>query len=180
MALTKTGIESMSRIVVLESTALFQLGSQFEHVDFAELLELKELLFFDIVVSRVSWLEFLRKRKTQVSECVAKIRQLGSSLEKLGQSPTELTAIYDRLRDFEKNLETIFEKKLSDVGIGILPLAKCDLEDLERVTKPLRDSQATPEARCAAVNFGFANHPGVAWWFEWKCRVRPLLRAAHI
>src|ERR1700747_1703965 len=47
---------------------------------------------------------------------------------------------------------------------------------LERVTKPLRDSQATPEARCAAVNFGLANHPGVAWWFEWKCRVRPLLR----
>ena len=102
-------------------------------MDFAELLELKELLFFDIVVSRVSWLEFLRKRKTQVSECVAKIRQLRSSLEKLGQSPTELTAIYDRLRDFEKNLETIFEKKLSDVGIGILPLAKCDLEDLLRM-----------------------------------------------
>jgi len=52
--------------------------------------------------------------------------------------------------------------------------------DLERVTKPLRDLQATPEARCAAVNFVFANHPGVAWWFEWVCRVRPPLRAAHI
>jgi hypothetical protein len=28
--------------------------------------------------------------------------------------------------------------------------------NLERATKPLRDSQATPEARCAAVNFGLA------------------------
>ena len=47
---------------------------------------------------------------------------------------------------------------------------------LRACNKTLRDSQATPEARCAVVNFGFANHPGVAWWFEWKCRVRPLLR----
>src|SRR5207245_10344196 len=36
----------------------------------------------------------------------------------------------------------------------------------ERVTKQLRDSQATPEARCAAVNFGLANYPEVAWWVE--------------
>ena len=60
----------MPRIIVIESTALFELGSRFERVDFAELLDLKKLLKFDIVVSHVSWLEFLRKRKTQVSECI--------------------------------------------------------------------------------------------------------------
>jgi len=42
-------------------------------------------------------------------------------------------------------------------------LARRVMIDLERVTKPLRDSQATPEARCAAVNLGLANHPEVAW-----------------
>jgi hypothetical protein len=120
----------MPRIVVIESTALFQLGSLFEHVDFAELLELKKYLKFDIVVSRVSWLEFLRKRKTQVSECVSKVQQLRASLEKLGQDPTDLKAIEDRLGVLDKNLTSVYEKKLSDLGIRILPLVRCDLERL--------------------------------------------------
>ncbi len=120
----------MPRIVVIESTALFQLGSLFEHVDFAELLELRKYLKFDIVVSRVSWLEFLRKRKTQVSECISKVQQLKSSLEKLGQDPANLKAIEDRLGVLDKNLTSVYEKKLSDLGIRILPLVKCDLERL--------------------------------------------------
>src|SRR5712692_6764345 len=135
----------MPRIVVIESTALFQLGSLFEHVDFAELLELRKYLKFDIVVSRVSWLEFLRKRKTQVSECINKVRQLRSSLENLGQGPADLKGVEDRLRDFDNNLAPVYEKKLSDLGIGILPLAKRDLEDLLHMSienvPPFEDSR---------------------------------------
>ncbi len=118
------------RTVVIESTALFQLGFLFEHVDFADLLELKKWLKFDIVVSRVSLMEFLRKRKAQVSDCIERIRRLRSSLEKLGQSPDELKAIEDRMTDLDKNLDAVFEKKLASLGVAILPLAKCDLENL--------------------------------------------------
>src|SRR5260370_35170626 len=120
----------MPRIVVIESTALFQLGFLFEHVDFADLLQLKKLLKFDIVVSRVSWMEFLRKRKAQVSDCIERIRRLRSSLEKLGQSPDELKAIEDRMTDLDKNLDAVFEKKLASLGVAILPLAKSYLENL--------------------------------------------------
>jgi hypothetical protein len=120
----------MPRIVVIESTALFQLGSLFEHVDFAELLELRKYVKFEIVVSQVSWLEFLRQRKTQVSECIGKVQQLRSSLEKLGQDPSALNDIDDRLGDLNKNFASVYEKKLSDLGIRILPLAKCDVERL--------------------------------------------------
>src|SRR5713226_9040520 len=124
----------MPRIVVIESTALFQLGSLFEDVDFADLLQLKKLVKFDIVVSRVSWMEFLRKRKDQVSKCIGRIRRLRSSLENLGQSPDELKAIEGRVIDLDKNLEPVFEKKLASLEIGILPLAKCDLENLLRMS----------------------------------------------
>lgn len=117
----------MPRIVVIESTALFQLGSRFEHVDFAELLrELKRLFKFEIVVSRVSWMEFLKERKAQVSECIGTVKRLRSSLEKLGQSTDELKAIDDRVTDLAKNFAAVFEKKLASLGIGILPLAKVD------------------------------------------------------
>src|SRR6266481_3584606 len=134
----------MPRIVVIESTALFQLGPLFEHVDFADLLQLKKLLKFDIVVSRVSWVEFLRKRKVQVSECLTKIKQLRTSLEKLEQSPDELKAIEDRVTKLDKNLAAVFEKKLASLEIGILPLAKCDLENLLQMSignvPPFEDS----------------------------------------
>ncbi len=118
----------MPHFVILESTALFQLGFLFENVDFADLLGWKKLLKFEIVVSRVSWMEFLRKRKAQVSDCIDRVKQLRSSLEKLGQRPDELKAIEDRVTDLDKNLEAVFEKKLTTLEIGILPLAKVDLE----------------------------------------------------
>jgi hypothetical protein len=124
----QTSRPKMPRIVVIESTALFQLGSRFEHVDFAELLELKKLFDFQMVVSRVSWLEFLKERKAQVSECVGTIRRLRSSLEKLGQGIDELKAIEDRVNNLAKNLGAVFEKKLASFGIGILPIARVDPE----------------------------------------------------
>src|SRR6266404_6833044 len=105
----------MPRIVVIESTALFQLGSRFEHVDFAELLELKKLFKFEMVVSRVSWMEFLKERKAQVSDCTGAVKRLRSSLEKLGLSPDELKAIENRVTDLEKNLPAVFEKKLASL-----------------------------------------------------------------
>src|SRR5258708_681993 len=130
MSEQQTSRPRMPRIVILESTALFQLGFLFEHVDFADLLELKRWLKFEIAVSLVSWMEFLRKRKLQVSDCISRIRQLRSSMEKLGQSHDELKAVEDRVTDLDKNLDAVFEKKLASLEIGILPLAKCDLENL--------------------------------------------------
>jgi len=120
----------MPRLVILESTALFQLGSLFEQVDFENLLQLKRLLKFDIAVSQVSWLEFLRKRKTQVSECLGRIKQLRSSLDKLGQESDAVKPIEDRLVDLAKNLPHVFEAKLAELGIQTIPLAKPDVEHL--------------------------------------------------
>ncbi len=134
----------LPRILILESTALFQLGSLFEHVDFADLLTLRKDLKFEIVISRVSWMEFLKERKAQVSECINRIRRLQSSLEKLGQNPKELNAIENRVIDLDQNLATVFEKKLANLEIRILPLAKSDLEDLLRMSiesiPPFEDS----------------------------------------
>ncbi len=43
--------------------------------------------------------------------------------------------------------------------IKFLPiLESINPEDLERVTKPSQDPQATPEGQRAAVNFPFADH----------------------
>jgi hypothetical protein len=130
MSAQQPPLSKMPRLVIIESTALFQLGSLFEHVEFADLRYLRKLLKFEIVVSSVSWMEFLRKRNGQVSECIARMRQLRSSIEKLGQSPDELKAVEDRVSDLQKNLASVFEKKLASLEIRILPLAKADLESL--------------------------------------------------
>ena len=120
----------LPRIIIIESTALFQLGWQLEHVDFSDLLQWKDLLKFSIAVSHVSWLEFMRARYKQVDECISKERQLRSSLLKLGQGCTELKAIDDRLVELRRNLENLFQKKLSKLGVQVLPIAKLDLETL--------------------------------------------------
>ena len=54
MSAQQTPASKMPRIVIIESTALFQLGSLFEYVDFAELLQLQKLVKFAIVVSSVN------------------------------------------------------------------------------------------------------------------------------
>jgi hypothetical protein len=118
----------LPKVVILESTALFQLGSLFESVDFSDLQQWRKLLKFEIAVSQVSWLEFLRLRREQVAECINRVRQLRSSLGKLGQNDVELTPVEERLTDLDKNLVAFFEKKLSASEIQILPLAKPSLE----------------------------------------------------
>jgi hypothetical protein len=123
-------VAKLPRIIIIESTALFQLGWQLEHVDFSDLLQWRKLLKSDIAVSRVSWLEFLRERKKQVAESLVRVRQLRSSLEKLGQDATGLKTIEERLAELDETLVSVFEEKLSKLGIQILPLANTDLESL--------------------------------------------------
>ena len=59
------------RKVFPESTVLFRLGPRLENVEFAELLERRDQLGFELMVSEVSWREFLRRvrKRFAISSC---------------------------------------------------------------------------------------------------------------
>jgi len=113
---------SLPRRIFLESTALFQLGPRLENADLARLLEIRASTPFEILIAEVSWMEFLRHRKAEVTECVDKIRSIGNSLRKHGVSIDQIGGAEHALQAYLHRIEEHFRDKASALGFRIVAL----------------------------------------------------------
>ena len=94
--------------IYLETTALVPLGSKFENVDFEKLLELRASARFCLFVSEISWLEYVRKRKRDLSFFVDACSKAEKVLEKHGKSIPEVRLAAERSTEYLRNLDTHF------------------------------------------------------------------------
>jgi hypothetical protein len=132
--------------VFLESTALFRLGPRLENVEFAELLQLRDGLKFELSVAEVSWREYLRRREKEVRDCLAKIRQCRADLAKHDQASSELEQAEQKISAHLGNVSQYFSTKAQSLGITILPMAGVDVRLLLDMSlannPPFEDSQS--------------------------------------
>jgi hypothetical protein len=126
-------MSSVTRIY-LESTALVPFGSKFENVDFEKLLELRAAGKFGLFVSEISWLEYVRKRKKDLSFFVTACAKAERVLEKHGKSIPEVRRASERSSEYLGNLDAHFRTKASEQGITIVPVASIGVDRLLKMS----------------------------------------------
>src|SRR5579862_6596673 len=114
----------------LESTALYSLGPRIENVDFAQLLEFREVLKFELYVAAVSWREYLRYREKEIRDCVERIKQCRSELRKHDQRSDELETAEKKVSSYLSGVQQVFAMRARNLRITILPVPEIDVPDL--------------------------------------------------
>lgn len=127
---SKESLAEWPQAVFADSNSLYSLGPQFEHVDFAKLLEAREYLGFDLLVPEVCWLEFLRQRRIEIDDCLQKNRKNTSLLRRLGLETKQLDDSAKLLGTFTEHLDEHFLNKATAAGIKVLPLPTIELNRL--------------------------------------------------
>jgi len=134
------------RKVFLESTVLFRLGPRLENLEFAELLERRDSLGFELMVAEVSWREYLRRREKEIRDCVAKIRQCRADLAKHDQDISELEQAEQGVSAHLRNIREHFAAKAKSLQITIVPTPSIDVRALLEMSltndPPFEDSQS--------------------------------------
>jgi hypothetical protein len=125
---------SWPRKVFLESTALFQLGSKLQKPEFAKLTERREYLKFDLLVSEVSWAEYIRQRGDKIDALAGDLQSIGARLAEWDQSPGNIVTTYTELGEFRKTVGGVYDKKAKEAGIQILGLPDIDVRRLFRMS----------------------------------------------
>lgn len=105
------------RVVFVDSNALYPLGANFEHVDFAELLDVRKYLRFDLLVPHVCWLEFLRKRRLEIDDYLQKSKKYQSLFRRLGLETKQFVESDELLATFAEHLDDYFLEKLKPLAI---------------------------------------------------------------
>jgi hypothetical protein len=121
---------SWPRRVFLESTVLFQLGPRLENVDLARLLEMRDKLGIELCTTEVNFREYLRFRKRETSQARSRIVRANQELENYAQNYGEFDTILGRFDAYTSTMDKTFEKKFQEMGIGVLPLPKIDVQRL--------------------------------------------------
>jgi hypothetical protein len=85
------------RKIFIESTALFQLGPRLENVDFANLLNLREMVQFELFISDVNFREYLRFRKKELQQTRNRLQDASRDLDKYSQNYPECGPILKQL-----------------------------------------------------------------------------------
>jgi hypothetical protein len=115
---------AVPRKIFLETTALVQLGPRLENADLARLLEIRASSPFELLIAEVSWMEFLRHRKAEVSETLDKIRSVASTLQNHGTSLAQITRAEKSLQNYLARIGKHFGEKAAKLGFRIVPLPK--------------------------------------------------------
>jgi hypothetical protein len=148
---------SWPRKVFLESTALFQLGPRLENVDFARLLEMRNNLGIELCTTEVNFREYLRFRKRETSQARSRILLANQELGKYGQNYAEFSTIVSQFDAFMSKIDETFQKKFQDMGIGILPLPKIDVQRLLQMSingvPPFEKPRENPNERSSEKGF---------------------------
>lgn len=67
--------------------------------------ERRENLNFDVLVSEVSWAEYVRQRADKIDELVGDIKSVGIRLSDWNQDAQGVMAAHAQLRDFRKGVD---------------------------------------------------------------------------
>lgn len=118
------------RVIFVDSNALYPLGPQFEHADFAELLDLRKYLGFDLLIPEVCWLEFLRQRRLEIDDYLQKSKKYQSLFRRLGLETKHFIESDKLISTFAEHLEEHFLAKAKDSGMAVIPLPGIDLKRL--------------------------------------------------
>ena len=103
----------------LESTALYSLGPRIENVDFAQLLEFRDVFKFELNVAAVSWREYLRYREKEIRDCVERIKQCRSELRKHDQRSDELETAEKKVSSYLSGVQQVFAMRARNLRITI-------------------------------------------------------------
>jgi PIN domain len=122
------------RFIFLESTALFQLGPRFENVDFEKLIELKDSAGFRLLVSEISWQEYIRNRKKEISVFIDSCAKVERLLERHEMSIAEIPLARSEAADYLSAIDSHFRQRATKRGIEIVPMASVDLARLLRMS----------------------------------------------
>jgi hypothetical protein len=115
---------AVPRKIFLETTALVQLGPRLENADLARLLEIRASSPFEILVAEVSWMEFLRHRKAEVTKTLDKIKSIADTLQNHGASLEQVTHAQNALHDYLARIGDHFREKATRLGFRIVPLSE--------------------------------------------------------
>jgi PIN domain len=121
---------SWPRKVFLESTALFQLGNKLQKPEFAKLLERREYLKFDLLVSEVSWAEYIRQRAEKMDELAGSIKPVGARLGEWDQDYQNINAALAQLGKIRRDVGGQYATKAKEIGIQILEIPVVDVHRL--------------------------------------------------
>jgi len=95
---------SWPRKIIIESTALFQ-GSRLQKPELANLLERRDCLKFHLLVSEVSWLEYLRQRKRRINALLENIDHVKNHLGEWDQDVKGIIDTRTGMEAYLRNLE---------------------------------------------------------------------------
>jgi hypothetical protein len=116
--------------IFIESSLLFQLGPRLENVEFAHLLEVGQSVKCQPYVSEVSWLEYLRERKRELTKLLDSSLAAQKALDKHGKSIPEFADAFQKTNSYIKNIDLHFRSRAQQRGIEIIPLPKIDIARL--------------------------------------------------
>jgi PIN domain len=120
-------VVTITKKIFLETNSLYSLGPRLENVDLAQLQDLRNNLRFELLVAETSWLEYLRHRRRELADCLARNQQNRSMLEKHGQS----IQLFEQSQEhIAKSLDTVddrYNKKASDLGLTVVSLPVIDV-----------------------------------------------------
>jgi hypothetical protein len=133
------------RKVFLESTALFQLGSKLQKPELAKLVERREYLKCELLVSEVSWAEYVRQRVDKIDALTRDLQTIGSRLGEWDQNPQNILTTHTELGQFRETIGSLYEQRAKEAGIQILTLPPIDVSRLFRMSieriPPFEDSR---------------------------------------
>lgn len=127
-------LRNWPRKVFLESTALFQLGSKLQKPELAKLVERREYLKFELLVSEVSWAEYVRQRVDKIDVLTRDLQTIGSRLGEWDQNPQNILTAHSELGQFRETIGKLYEQRAREAGIQILTLPSIDVSRLLRMS----------------------------------------------
>jgi PIN domain len=122
------------RKVFLESTVLFQLGNKLQKPEFAKLTERRDYLKFDLLVSEVSWAEYIRQRTDKIDALTTDLQSCGTRLREWDQDPKHLQTSQSELAEYRRKVQNLYEEKAKEVGIQVLGLPPIEVNRLFRMS----------------------------------------------
>ncbi|HEV2297875.1 MAG TPA: PIN domain-containing protein [Candidatus Acidoferrales bacterium] len=116
--------------VFIESSVFWQLGPRLENVDFANLLEIQKSAGFELFVSVVTWLEYLRERKKELNRYLPSSQNILRILDQHRKSIPEYAIAFERTKAYLEAIDAHYRPRAAELGINILPLPQIETQRL--------------------------------------------------
>jgi hypothetical protein len=121
---------TITKKIFLETNSLYSLGPRLENVDLAQLQDLRKNLGFELLVAETSWLEYLRHRRKELTDCLTRNHQNRNMLEKHGQSVQLFEQSHEHIAESLATVDERYNKRASDLGLVVVPLPAIDVRVL--------------------------------------------------